>query len=166
MGANKPEAYGDYYAWGETQTKSNYEDDNYIHYDGTKETYKETYRNLGSDIAGTQYDVAHVKWGGSWVMPSKAQQDELEDNCTYTWTTINGVEGGKFTGKNGKSVFLPAAGWRSSGGLDLAGSYGSYWSSTQDPSRSAGAYDLHFTSGGVLYYSHRGYGRSVRPVSR
>ena len=64
VGANKPEAYGDYYAWGETQTKSTYSEQTYLYYKNG------LYQDVGSDIAGTQYDVAHVKWGGSCVMPS------------------------------------------------------------------------------------------------
>ena len=153
VGANKPEVYGVYYAWGETQTKSTYDFSTYKHYDGTKDTY----RNLGSDIAGTQYDVAHVKWGGSWVMPSEAQLEELKNNCTYTWTTINGVKGGKFTGKNGKSVFLPAA-----------GGSGNYWLSTQCPEDPYEASFLYFGSGYDVGwgYDFRYYGQSVRPVSR
>ena len=164
VGANKPEAYGDYYAWGETQTKSTYDWSTYKHCNGTEETC----RNLGSDIAGTQYDVAHVKWGGSWVMPSKAQQDELRENCTSEWTTKNGVNGRIFKGKNGGSIFLPAAGDRRDAGLYNAGSSGYYWSSTQYPSYSYRAYGPYFYSGSVFrdYSSYRYYGQSVRPVSR
>jgi len=78
VGANKPEGNGDYYAWGETQTKSKYNWSTYTHCDGSEENC----HNIGSDIAGTRYDVAHVKWGGSWVMPSRDQIKELKDNCT------------------------------------------------------------------------------------
>ena len=164
VGADKPEAYGDYYAWGETNTKSTYSWSTYTHCDGSSSTC----HNLGSDIAGTQYDVAHVKWGGSWVMPSKEQQDELRNNCTYEWTTVNGVKGGKFTSKaNGGSMFLPAAGDRSYSDLNYAGSRGDYWSSTQGPSYTGYAYYLYFYSSGTRTDSDYRYdGRSVRPVSR
>ena len=104
VGANKPEAYGDYYAWGETETKSTYDWSSYIHCDGSQSTC----HNIGSDIAGTQYDVAHVQWGGSWVMPSQSQIKELVENCTHEWTTLNGVNGRNFTGTNGGTIFLPA----------------------------------------------------------
>ena len=164
VGANKPEGYGGYYAWGETETKSTYDWSTYIHCDGSEKTC----HDLGSDIAGTRYDVAHVKWGGSWVIPSKVQQDELRNNCTYEWTTVNGVKGGKFTSKkNGKSIFLPAAGHRNGSDLDNAGSYGYYWSSTQAPSYARNAYSLYFNSGNAYardYYRY--YGFTVRPVSR
>ena len=163
VGAENPEDYGGYYAWGETEEKDYYSWDTYIHCDGSPSTC----HDLGSDIAGAQYDVAHVKWGGSWVMPSKVQQDELRFNCTYTWTTLNGVSGGQFTGSNGGSIFLPAAGYRWGDNLSDAGSRGYYWSSTQNPSRSNGAYYLYFNSGYASWSgNNRDYGRTVRPVSR
>ena len=159
-----PANYGGYYAWGETETKSTYSWSNYIHCDGSYENC----HNLGSDIAGTQYDVAHVKWGGSWVMPSKEQQDELKNSCTYEWTTVNGVKGWRFTSKiNGCSIFLPAAGNHWGGSLFGAGSYGSYWSSMEYPSESRYAYDLVFDPDDTDWsYDNRYYGFSVRPVSR
>jgi len=158
-----PTNYGGYYAWGETETKSTYNWSTYIHCRGSYDTCKD----LGSDIAGTEYDVAHVKWGGSWVMPSKEQQDELRNNCTYEWTTVDGVLGGKFTSKtNGASIFLPAAGYRIDSGLYNAGSFGFYWSSTQYPNYSDDAYYLGFGSGGFgKRYDGRYDGRSVRPVT-
>ena len=165
IGAEKPEGYGGYYAWGETQTKSTYNDDTYLYYKNDS-----SYQSIGSDIASTQYDVAHMKWSGSWRMPSADQQDELISNCTYEWTTVNGVKGGKFTSKkNGASIFLPAAGYRWDDDLRSAGRHGSYWSSTQDPSYSYYAYHLYFDSGGAYwsrYVNYRSYGRTVRPVSR
>ena len=163
VGADKPEAYGGYYAWGETETKGTYDWKTYIHCDGSKETC----HDIGSDIAGTKYDVAHVKWGGSWVMPSLDQSKELLDNCKNTWTSVNGKKGRKFTGKNGRSIFLPAAGYRWGDGLGSAGSYGYYWSSTQLPSDSYFAYSLSFDSDGAYWSGYyRNYGHPVRPVSK
>ena len=168
VGANKPEEYGGYYAWGETEEKDNYDWKTYIHCDGSESTC----HDLGSDISGTQYDVAHVKWGGSWVMPSSDQVKELFDNCSSEWVTQNGVNGRKFTSKNnGSTVFLPAAGYRPNAGFYHAGSIGYYWLSTQRSYRSYYAYDLYFSSGraywsydGYSYY--RNYGHTVRPVSK
>ena len=160
-----PTNYGSYYAWGETEEKDYYDWSTYTHCDGLSGTC----HDLGSDIAGTQYDVAHVKWGGSWVMPTHDQLMELLDNCTYEWTTVNGVRGGKFTSKtNGGSIFLPAAGYRWNGGLYYAGSYGFYWSSTELPSLSSLAYYLDFTSDYSYWYGYddRDSGHTVRPVSR
>ena len=154
-----PTNYGGHYAWGETETKSNYSESAYQYYKSG------SYQSIGSDIAGTEYDVAHVKWGGSWVMPSKEQQDELRNNCTSTWTTQNGVSGRLFTGTNGGSIFLPAAGVRYDSTLHDAGTNGNYWSSTQFTSDSGRANGLDFYSGHT-YASilNRYIGQGVRPV--
>ena len=154
-----PTNYGGYYAWGETDTKSTYSWSTYTHCDGSVSTC----HNLGSDIAGTQYDVAHVKWGGSWVMPSKEQLDELKNNCPSTWTMQNGVRGRLFTGTNGGSIFLPAAGYRDDSYLIDAGSNGIYWSSTHVWSWTQNAYYLYFGYGGT-YDTYRYLGFTVRPV--
>ena len=164
VGADTPEAYGGYYAWGETEEKSCYELSTYIHCDGSCNTY----HDLGSDIAGTQYDVAHVKWGGAWVMPSCEQFEELVKNCTYIWTSKNNVYGGEFIGPNGGTIFLPPAGVRFELEFINAGYSGSYWSSTQNPSYSEEAYDFFFRSYEANWSRDglRRYGLSVRPVSR
>ncbi|MBR3608332.1 MAG: hypothetical protein IKL50_00405 [Bacteroidales bacterium] len=113
-------------------------------------------------------DAARVNWGGSWRMPTKAEQDELRDtnNCTWTWTTQNGVRGYKVTSKkNGNSIFLPAAGCRYDSNLYDAGSFGYYWSSSLNTSNSNYAYFLLFNSSNVYwYFNYRYVGRSVRPV--
>ena len=126
IGASKPEEYGGYYAWGETEEKDYYDDSTYKYYNS--ETRK--YIHIGNDIAGTEYDVAHVKWGGSWRMPSIDQIIELIHNCTRTWTQQNGVSGTLVTGPNGRTIFLPATGCFIKDGLDYEGSYGFYWSSS------------------------------------
>ena len=169
VGADAPESYGSYYAWGETKEKDVYNWSTYIHCDGTMETC----HDLGSDIAGTKYDVAHVQWGGSWVLPSKEQLYELWNNCTSEWTTLNGVNGRRFTGSNSGTIFLPAAGHRWDSILFEAGIIGFYWSSTQSPSYSDGAYLLEFVKGGERWddyiyddYDNRDDGVTVRPVSK
>lgn len=164
VGATKPEEYGGYYAWGETEEKDYYDWSTYIHCDGSFSTC----HDIGSDISGTKYDVAHVKWGGNWCMPTKDDIKELLDNCTYEWTTLNSVNGKKFTSKiNGNSIFLPAAGYRWLGGLDDAGEYGGYWSSTQIPDYSLNACSLDFWSGYASWrLTSRVHGQSVRPVVR
>lgn len=172
VGADKPEAYGGYYAWGEIEEKSTYGDMTYQYCTG-EDTDGDgfydsniSYQSLGSDIANTEYDVAHVKWGGSWVMPSHDQQMELISLCTYTWTSINGVIGGELTGPNGCTIFFPAAGF-----ADLDGVYhytgdGNYWSSTQNPMYSYFTYHLGFDSYNVLWGSfNHSRGLSVRPVT-
>ena len=164
VGATKPEEYGGYYAWGETEKKETYTWENYLYCDGSYSTCND----LGSDISGTEYDVAHVKWGGDWVMPTLDDIKELLDNCTSEWTKLNGVNGMKFTSKkNGNSIFLPAAGSRWNGGL-YAGKRGCYWSSTQYPAHLYSAYSMDFDSGSAnwSYNDYRSGGQSVRPVVR
>lgn len=125
VGANSPEAIGGYYAWGETEEKDFY-GDNYAHSDSETK-----YHDIGTDISGTQYDVARVKWGSSWRMPTLTECNELVNNCTWTWTTQNGVTGAKVTGPNGNSIFLPAGGRKyAESGLRDFGNYGCYWTST------------------------------------
>ena len=106
LGAEKPEEYGDYYAWGETKPKSSYTKENYSYYDASTTQFTD----IGDDISGTQYDAATVNLGSDWRMPTRQEMKELVDKCTWEWTQINGINGYKVTGPNGNSVFLPAAG--------------------------------------------------------
>lgn len=161
VGANSPEDYGDYYAWGETSTKSNYTEGNCTTYD----------KNM-SDIGGNpKYDVARANWGSSWRLPTKAEFAELrnEDNCTWLWTTQGGKKGYKVISKrNGNNIFLPAAGDRYVTYLRYGGSGGFYWSSTPFGSGTCYAYTLFFDSRSLFtgWTRSRGYGCSVRPVSK
>ena len=155
VGASSPKEYGDYYAWGETSTKSSYDKHNC-----------ETWEKEIGDIGGTSRDVARVKWGGSWRMPTEAEFEELLNKCTWTWTTRNGVNGYKVTGSNGNSIFLPAAGCRDGTSLYYWEEYGRYWSSSPGGSDTQFAYHLYFYSS---YHSsrwlYRYYGLTVRPVT-
>lgn len=162
VGASTPEDYGGYYAWGETSEKSVvYNWDTYAYYNSS--TGKCV--NIGSDIAGTSYDVAHVRMGGAWRMPSIEQINELLNNCSREWTSQNGVNGILVMGKNGGLVFLPAAGCRWNDGLFDEGSGGLYWSSSLYPLNDFNAYGLHFYSGHWDWYGNRrDYGHSVRGV--
>ena len=157
VGASSPTGYGNYYAWGETSTKSSYDEDNC-----------KTYKRSMSDIRGnSSYDAARANWGGSWRLPTQAECDELINNCTRQWTTQNGVKGMRFTSKkNGNSVFLPAAGWPLGTSTDYAGEYGVYWSSSPYGDDTQRAYYLLFGSGGGAGTSwcYRFNGRTVRPV--
>ena len=165
VGAESPEEYGDYFAWGETTPKSSYSLSNSVTF-GLSTSALESRGIIGSDGNLTAaYDAATVNWGSAWRMPTKAEQDELQNNCTWEWTTQNGVNGYKVTGTNGNSIFLPAAGYRYSTSLYNAGSYGGYWSATQH-SGSTFAYHLYF---GSDYYDwgdgDHDSGLAVRPVS-
>ena len=155
--ASSPEDYGNYYAWGETSTKSSYDRDNCA-----------TYEKEISDIAGTSRDVAHVKWGGSWRMPTKAEFDELidSDNCTWTLTTQGEHKGYKvISRKNGNSIFLPAAGGRIGPSLYHREENGYYWSSTPNESDTLSACYLRFSSDRHTTLWYRNDGHTVRPVT-
>ena len=160
VGTNTPEGYGGYYAWGETEEKEIYEWTTYIHCDGSKETC----HDIGSDIAGTEYDVAHIQWGGYWVMPSQDQIQELVNKCSYSWVTKNGVWGAQFSGSGGGAIFLPEADFRWNEFIECSMPGGYYWSSTQSV-YPGDAYRLCFDSwGGGCGGNDRGHGFTVRPV--
>ena len=139
----------------------------------TTSSYKDpsaTDANVLKIVLDLEDDAAHVNWGGAWRMPTRAEQDELRNNCTWTWTTINGIKGYKVqsnkSGYTDRWIFLPAAGWRRSTDLYYVGSLGDYWSSSLFTGNPDYACSLYFSSGDVdwNYYGNRGYGRSVRPV--
>lgn len=168
VGATTPEGYGNYYAWGETSPKSFYGYENYAFFNGYNGDNLNPFTTLG-DIAGTQYDAATANWGAPWRMPSLAQIQELLNNCSDEWTAQNGVKGRKFTGPNGGTIFLPAAGYRWYGELGAAGAWGIYWSSSSASSYWNGAYRLYFDSECAFWHdddNDRHYGPSVRPVLR
>ena len=172
VGANSPEEYGDYFACGETEPKEVYDWSTYKYCNGSSSTLTKynTVRSRGTVDKKTQLelsdDAARANWGGSWRMPTKAEQDELSNNCTWTWTIQNGVNGYKVTSKkNGNSIFLPAAGYRSVSSLDDAGNYGDYWSSSLYTGSPYYAYELYFNSDYVDRNNYDRYcGLSVRPV--
>ncbi|MBQ2458902.1 MAG: DUF1566 domain-containing protein, partial [Bacteroidaceae bacterium] len=167
VGASSPEGFGGYYAWGETEEKSDYSLYTYKYYvDSDEKDYEDKFIYIGSNISGTQYDVAHVKWGGSWRMPTRNEIAELVNKCSWKWTTYNGVNGQLVTGPNGNSIFLPAAGDRYGTGA-WSGSQGFYWSATQHESYSDSACRLYFLSDVNDWYSwnRRDFGYTVRPVS-
>ena len=128
VGANSPEEYGDYFAWGETKPKDSYKWSTYKWCNGSKDKLtkycKESYygRVDNKTVLDLVDDAAHVNLGGAWRMPTKEEIRELKDNCTWTWTTQNGVNGYLVTSKkNDNSIFLPAAGYRSGSDLEYAG---------------------------------------------
>lgn len=108
-------------------------------------------------------DAAIANWGGSWRMPTKAEQDELQTKCTWEWKELNGKKGYKVTGPNGNFIFLPAAGYRDDG-LNDVDSRGYYLSSSLNTSLSSLAYYLQFSSDNSHSFFSRGYGLSVRAV--
>ena len=165
IGATSPEEYGDYFAWGETSTKSDYSSSNCPTYGlSISQLQSQGYIDSEGNLT-SQYDAATANWGGDWRMPTEAEQEELLNNCTWTWTTQNGVNGYKVEGPNGNSIFLPAAGYLDGSSLSYAGSGGGYWSSAPNESNGNGACGLYFYSDDrILLYNYRYYGHSVRSI--
>ena len=180
VGATTPEKYGKLFAWGETEPRTIYDGNTYKW--GTA-TYDEEYEwwdletltkyNTSSDYGTVDNktvleladDAARANWGGAWRMPTDAEWQELIDNCTGTWTTLNGTNGYEVKGANGNSIFLPAAGYRSDDDLLNAGYYGYYWSSSLYAGSPYDAWYVDFGSDSVSGVGNdRCYGRSVRPV--
>ena len=172
VGATKPEEYGGYYAWGETEEKENYSWATYKWCNGSNDTMTKYCTNISygtvdnKTVLEPEDDVAHVKWGGDWRMPTLEEQMELLNNCTWEWTNLNGVNGYKVTGPNDNSIFLPAAGFRNGTLIYLRGSDGYYWSNSLGSDGSDYAYGLDLDgsySGWGSYYRYDGF--SVRPVT-
>lgn len=185
VGADKPEDYGDYYAWGETETKSTYD---WSTYKWMEEGYSDwmhinKYTRPDNQKSGIWYrndtfvgdnkttldledDVAHVKWGSPWRMPTATELDELLNNCTCSETTQDGKKGYLVTSRNnGNSIFLPSAGWYYLGALTGIGEQGDYWTSSLIASGSNYVYRFYGMDGGrTKSYQVRYGGLSVRPV--
>ena len=171
VGASTPGDYGDYFAWGETTAKDSYDWSCYTWCNGdrkkqTKYCTKSDYGIVDNKtVLDSSDDVARVLWGGNWRMPTIEELEELKEKCTWTWTLQEGNVGYKVTGPNGKSIFLPAAGFRYDSSISDAGLGGDYWSRTVIEGAPSEALYLYFRSSdiGTFYYG-RCYGQSVRPV--
>ena len=173
VGASKPEDYGDYYAWGETTTKSDYDWDTYKWCKGTSKTMTKyctdsEYGTVDNRTTLTSSDdVATVKWGSKWRIPTEEEIKELNEDCAWGWTTQNGVKGMKVKGPNGNSIFLPAAGYRWGTDFYDHGSSGIYWSATLNEYGNGNACSLFYllSDDKTLRYNGRCLGYSVRPVT-
>ena len=186
VGATAPEESGNYYAWGEVFPKERY---NWQHYDlcalGEHNLIKYCCdSNFGYEgyvdtltVLQPMDDAATYNWGSGWRTPTQAEFVELVDYCTHAYTTLNGVYGLQFTGPNGYSIFLPAAGFvidaQSSGDERCY-----YWTSTLGPCTSTGSspqtaflfdnsvLDVEYWTPNGIAINIRCWGRSVRPVCR
>ena len=174
VGANKPEEYGDYYAWGETEPKTTYNWSTYKWCNGSNITLTK-YNTSSYDgtvdnktVLDPEDDAARANWGGAWRMPTDGEWAELVDECTWEWkNAYKGTTAGYLvTSKiNSNSIFLPAAGFRRSDDLNFAGNSGYYWSSSLFTDYPYFAWDVLFYSDFVYRFDNsRYYGRSVRPV--
>ncbi|GEM_PF-5672402 len=160
--ATAPEEFGGYYAWGETSEKSVYDENTYAYFDNNTAKYI----NIGSYITGTSYDVAHVKMGDSWCMPTNAQLTELIFKNRFSITSYNGVRGLLITGQNKNQLFLPFAGKKRVGYPLDAGDDFFYWAGNVDEENIKFAYDFYFTSYGAGISDWRYIAHSVRPVHK
>ena len=148
LGAENPEEYGNFYAWGEINTKTDYNSSLYT---------------------GGSFDTAKELWGNDWTVPSASDFEELMTQCTWTTTTRNGVKGSEVQGPNGNTIFLPWSGWINSTVNISKGSEGIYWSSTLDGD---GARELRIGEAiwditpGIPWIGTDGLsgGRNIRPV--
>lgn len=182
VGATSPEDFGDYFAWGETSTKSEYTwstlrycsdemGSQFTKYVPSDES--DYWSGSGSPDNKTRLvpgdDVAQAKWGGTWHMPTRKDWEELldEDNCSWTWTQLNGVNGMRVKSRsNGNSIFLPAAGYRYAYFLRVIGQGGCYWSSSLYTPLPDNAWYISISEDD--YYvgmEGRCFGQSVRPVA-
>ena len=176
VGATKPEEFGDYFAWGEVSTKDYYDWSTYKYCSDGSGTIMTKYCTIDSlgivdnkTILDLEDDAAHVNWGGNWRMPTETEQNELLNNCTWTWTDSfngTGVKGYIVSSKaNSNFIFLPFAGFFQDWTLYSGGAIGYYWSSSLHPDGSDLAYDLNISSYDIHSEDDiRYHGRSVRPV--
>lgn len=189
LGAQAPDEYGDYYAWGEQKPYYRSGSSPLIWEDGKSAGYAwGSYGWCGATSSSmTKYcmdaaygaadgktqllpedDAASAQLGGRWRMPTGEECQELLDKCKSEWTKLNGVNGINFTGPNGNSIFLPASGYRTGTGIYLAGLYGYYWSSSLAQAKSCNAFTLYFSQ--YLKFTNnneinnRCYGQAIRPV--
>ena len=162
VGASEPQEYGDYFAWGEVETKESYSSNNYKYYSNG------SFVDIGNDISGTKYDAATHNMGSDYRMPTKAEYEELISRCEWKFVTYRKVRGWKVTGPSGKSIFLPASGymlydWNENISID-----GFYWSSNiTDNNREV--YTLFTTMHDYKMYSNhmnRFEGRTIRAVTK
>jgi len=163
VGASSPEEYGEYFAWGETEVKEEYNWSNYSHCDGSSESCS----SLEGNICGTQYDVAHVKWGGIWRMPTYNEIIELVDNSTCTVTELNSVQVMKLTGPNGNYIYLPFTGYMDGTERRNIGYDSGYYWSGENPYTNFLAPCMVPSANGNTYYDYlwdKCLGLPVRPV--
>lgn len=180
VGADKPEDYGDYFAWGETddEKKDEYWWTSYKYCNGsnkslTKYCYDSRYGLNGfvdnKTVLEPDDDVAHVIWGGKWRMPTVDEFNELIDSCTWTWTNRNGVNGyivtSNMPGYTDRSIFLPACGYYWYSELNRADSASFYWSGSLDDHWPYDASILFFEENRhITFVDDRYSGIPVRPV--
>lgn len=172
VGASFPEDYGDYFAWGEIEPKRNYSINSYRWYSGWTDKFKkysidkERGKVDGKTTLENEDDAASVNWGSRWRIPTQREFRELMNFCTWTWSVQNGTNGFVVTGRNGNSIFLPAAGYRENRQFNELGINGYYLTNELDLSCEywVFVFKLQFNNNWVICDFLRTNGVSVRPV--
>ena len=174
VGADTPEDYGDYFAWGDTQPKELYNWSTYQYCNGSSSTFTKYcnksnygYNGFTDDLTTLESvdDAATANWGEGWRIPTEEEWAELLQYTTNTWTTQNGVSGILFSASNGNSIFLPAAGYRIESQCNFVGFYGKYWSSSLNLNYPYYARGINSSSSDCsTNNTSRSYGQSVRAV--
>lgn len=166
IGASSPSEIGDYFAWGEKESKDAYGWETYKLCRGSYNSIFKYTEADGKNVLDSQDDVAKSKLGGEWRIPTKEDMEELVEECEWKWTSQNGQLGWKVIGSNNNYIFLPASGAASSYRIAGVNELGRYWTATRDESNYS-AYNLRFKDGTdtiVVVVDTRFYGRTVRPV--
>lgn len=169
VGASAPEEYGGYYAWGETKEKDIYSWQTYKFGDATaggltKYCLSSSYGTVdGKTVLESMDDAARINAGYVWRMPTKAEMDELVEQCTWVLETLNGIPGYRVTGPSGKSIFMPFGGSKSNDQHHSLGDVGFYWTSGLDGSTGAPALYMYDDKKAFMGYT-RNQGLSIRPV--
>lgn len=150
IGANTPEEFGDYFAWGELAPKDEYTWENYEHRNkksGSDYMIPENFVNGDGDNLEFEpkYDAARKLWGGSWRMPTQSEIRALRTGTTKEWVEQYGVNGYLLTSKTtGGQIFLPAAGYKEDKKTIYVGDHGYYWSSSMFDLMEGESYHLYF----------------------
>ena len=171
VGATKPEEYGLYFQWGETQgysgitAEKGFRWGDYTLCDGTSSNILKYNATDGLKTLELSDDAAYAT-DNTCRMPTKTELEELTANTTSAFTQVNGVSGMTFTSKvNGNSIFVPAAGECYQGSFEYVGQYGNLWSSSLNESDLRNAFYLGFTwFSRSVSSDFRCYGYSLRPV--
>ena len=175
VGAKTPEEYGDYFAWGEIQPKTDYRYETYKYgkCESRLDYIKYNYGYVGDTDnlirLEPEDDAATVNWGSGWRIPTREECEELLDQTNKKIEIIGGINGMTLTGPNGNSIFLPAAGERFGNVLKDNGYKGEYWSNTRYTLSTIENYVWHLWYDDSAYcdthaYGVREIGKTVRPV--
>lgn len=166
IGASEPDERGDYFAWGEIETKSYLYQSNYKYEIDLDEKMKYWTGSVhGRDELVLADDVAHELWGADWRIPSEEQIEELIENTEQEFMTVNCIKGVLFKASNGNYIFLPYTGLQDGGHLEFKDSRGYYWSRTLNKENPNKAHELYFSAPEVFVTNtDRYYGCTIRPV--